>query len=571
MRICGLDFTSSSTSGRKANHLVAGVLKDRRLELSHVQTLGGPRTLGEVLAAEGDWVLGLDFPFGLPTEFVAAQGWGQSWHEYGVQATDEDYAAFRRRIEAFRAARPEGRKQPKRHVDDLAGSQSPLTTVRTPVAAMFHAGAPALLAAACDVVPFRRTGVARTVVEAYPALIARRLVAGNRYKDGHEAQTREVRDTILRRIIRGDLADAYGFDMVLSDDVRERSLLDPCGDVLDSVLCAIQAAWAWTERDRAWGVPARVDAEGWIVDPALVRRSGASWTPMGVGDPLPVPLRGAFNSSRTRVRPLFRALLARDPRGRSWLPALLRLTGSDCGLRLAAAACEIEPACVRSHLIADSDGVQEELEGCFERAFPPPLALLDWCIEHPDRLIKPRGDRAPNGLGRSYRRDLLSADPDARAIAQEVARALRCQASDAAVPSKRAWWAFEGFTSVDCALETERLLLLIEGKRFEPLSADGSWICGRNQISRNLEVAAVYARAAGKDFAVLLIGPEGTKPPDETTLREGWPHLEPADQDALLPHYLGAIGWQTACAALAIDHESLPLTVGDIESVPVTI
>ena len=36
---------------------------------------------------------------------------------------------------------------------------------------------------------------------------------------------------------------------------------------------------------------------------------------------------------------------------------------------------------------------------------------------------------------------------------------------EGAVKSRRKWWSFEGFTSVDCWLETNNYILLIEGKR----------------------------------------------------------------------------------------------------------
>lgn len=37
---------------------------------------------------------------------------------------------------------------------------------------------------------------------------------------------------------------------------------------LDALLCAIQAAWAWTQRDQGFGLPKHVDPlEGWIADP----------------------------------------------------------------------------------------------------------------------------------------------------------------------------------------------------------------------------------------------------------------------------------------------------------------
>jgi hypothetical protein len=129
--------------------------------------------------------------------------------------------------------------------------------------------------------------------------------------------------------------------------------------------------------------------------------------------------------------------------------------------------------------------------------------------------------------------------------------------------SRRAWWAFEGFTSVDCALETPELVLLVEGKRFEPVSGGGSWIPGRNQISRNLEVASDYARRENKAFAVLLIGPDGSQPPSDAALNAGWPHLTQAEQDDLLQHFLGATTWRAVCDACSLDYDALPITTED--------
>jgi len=49
---------------------------------------------------------------------------------------------------------------------------------------------------------------------------------------------------------------------------------DPSADALDSLLCAVQAAWAYTQRDDNYGVPPECDPdEGWILDPALLDES----------------------------------------------------------------------------------------------------------------------------------------------------------------------------------------------------------------------------------------------------------------------------------------------------------
>jgi hypothetical protein len=52
---------------------------------------------------------------------------------------------------------------------------------------------------------------------------------------------------------------------------REEFLSDPSADALDSLLCAVQAAWAYENRDERYGVPSECDPdEGWILDPALL-------------------------------------------------------------------------------------------------------------------------------------------------------------------------------------------------------------------------------------------------------------------------------------------------------------
>jgi hypothetical protein len=133
------------------------------------------------------------------------------------------------------------------------------------------------------------------------------------------------------------------------------------------------------------------------------------------------------------------------------------------------------------------------------------------------------------------------------------------------VGSHRAWWAFEGFTYADCCLDTDRFALVVEGKRFERLAESVSWVEGRNQLARNLEVAATLARESGsRDYAVLMIGPTGTAGPSDAELTKGWPHLSPNEQDELLAHYLGATTWQRVCEATGLPYEDLPVTRDDV-------
>ena len=52
------------------------------------------------------------------------------------------------------------------------------------------------------------------------------------------------------------------------------------GDQLDALLCAVQAAWAYSQADDNFGIPVYCDSlEGWIVDPSLVSEDVAAEGP----------------------------------------------------------------------------------------------------------------------------------------------------------------------------------------------------------------------------------------------------------------------------------------------------
>jgi hypothetical protein len=129
------------------------------------------------------------------------------------------------------------------------------------------------------------------------------------------------------------------------------------------------------------------------------------------------------------------------------------------------------------------------------------------------------------------------------------------------------WWAFEGFTSVDCCLETDRLVLFIEGKRLEPPAATVSWITPRHQIARNLEVAAQYAARSERDFAVLLVGPDGCSDVTAVDLKPSWPHLDERSRDELLARFLGITSWRELCRVTGLAYDELPITTEDAHPV----
>ena len=273
MKIYGLDFTSAP--GRKKPLIVLGCrLDEGTLRVEDSQTLTDFAGFENFLSRLGPWVCGMDFPFGQPKSLVTALGWPEGWEGYVGKVGELSKVDFEDAIRADMATRPPGSKWRYRLADRRSGSSSAMMLFRVPVGKMFYQGAPRLLASGVRVEPCRRNGDTRVAVEAYPAVVARRFLGRIAYKRDAVPDTPErksARETLVAGLASTTLEQIYGFTVEMDDHWRGEFVADPSADALDSLLCAVQAAWAHLERDESFGVPPECDTdEGWIVDPALV-------------------------------------------------------------------------------------------------------------------------------------------------------------------------------------------------------------------------------------------------------------------------------------------------------------
>jgi hypothetical protein len=273
MKIYGLDFTSAP--GRKKPLIVLGCrLEGNLLRIEDSQTLTDFSGFEDFLRRQGPWVCGMDFPFGQPRSLVAALGWPEGWEGYVGKVGELSKDDFEDEIRADMATRPPGSKWRYRLADRRSHSSSAMMLFRVPVGKMFYRGAPRLLASGVRVEPCRRNGDTRVAVEAYPAVVARRFLGRTAYKRDAVPDTperRSAREMLVAGLASPALEQAYGFTVEMDDHGREEFVADPTADTLDSLLCAVQAAWAYLERDESYGVPPECDPdEGWIVDPALL-------------------------------------------------------------------------------------------------------------------------------------------------------------------------------------------------------------------------------------------------------------------------------------------------------------
>ena len=273
MRIYGLDFTSAP-SRRKPLISLGCTLEGSVLRIEDAETLTGFSGFEEFLERPGPWVCGMDFPFGQPKDLVAALGWPGDWEGYVGEVARLGKEGFENAIRADMATRPPGSKWRYRLADRRSGSSSAMMLFRVPVGKMFYQGAPRLLASGVSVEPCRPTRDGRVAVEAYPAVVARRFLKRASYKrDGvpDAPERKAARERLVAGLSSDCLAQEYGFAVEMGKPWRLRFVEEPAADALDSLLCAVQAAWAYTKRDENWGVPPECDRdEGWILDPTLL-------------------------------------------------------------------------------------------------------------------------------------------------------------------------------------------------------------------------------------------------------------------------------------------------------------
>jgi Protein of unknown function (DUF429) len=270
MLIFGLDFTSAP-SRRKPITVARCELDGARLRVQSCLSLFDFAAFEAFLHLDGPWIAACDFPFGQPLKLIHNLGWPQNWEGYLQLVSTMGKAQFVDTITRYCATRPSGDKLHMRATDLLAGAISPMMLYRIPVGKMFFEGAPRLLASNVNILPCRPTSSARTVLEGYPALVARRWLGRRSYKsDDRQKQTPAqllARQDLLATLRSDRLMSAYGIQLDLSVELSEELVSDPMGDRLDAVLCAIQAAWAYHQRVNKYAIPAGHELEGWIVDP----------------------------------------------------------------------------------------------------------------------------------------------------------------------------------------------------------------------------------------------------------------------------------------------------------------
>ncbi|HEU0003543.1 MAG TPA: hypothetical protein VFQ36_21730, partial [Ktedonobacteraceae bacterium] len=244
MNIYGLDFTSSP-SRRKPITCACCQLHDTTLSVKTLLKMPSFDEFEAFLRSDGPWLAALDFPFGQPRKLITNLGWPQNWQGYMSVIASMSKAEFEDTLHKYRASCASGDKLHMRVTDQLAGAISPMMLHRVPVGKMFYQGATRLFNSPISILPCRPTADNRIAVEGYPALVARKLIGKRSYKSDMRSQQTIDKQVARREIVQGlhseRLVIWYGLSVEMSGEIEEMLVQDAMGDMLDAVLCAVQA------------------------------------------------------------------------------------------------------------------------------------------------------------------------------------------------------------------------------------------------------------------------------------------------------------------------------------------
>ena len=268
--VLGVDFTSAPSKKKPITVAVGRWISNGLVPTYRLDEIRGLVSLQDFemfLNESGPWLGGFDLPFGQPRTLIEHEGWPTEWPAFVEFYCAQPRNSLRDTFRRWCNARPAGDKFAWRKADKPAGSSPAMRWTNPPVAWMMHAGIGRMLAAGL-LFPAHRHGTTgphdRIALEAYPGFTARKVCRTSYKSDSAVRQTPE-RAANRRAILQALVSGAAGLDAALeiTPAWTSRLLDDGSGDLLDAVICGLQAGHAAAlER---YGFPHELDPlEGWI-------------------------------------------------------------------------------------------------------------------------------------------------------------------------------------------------------------------------------------------------------------------------------------------------------------------
>jgi hypothetical protein len=256
---------------------------------------------------------------------------------------------------------------------------------------------------------------------------------------------------------------------------------------------------------------------------------------------------GIFDSSRTRVAPVFGRLQCLDPSGRLWLQGLLELANTRKAQRPDAGPSRLRLAKWWPR----------------EARLAAPPGLLRWLLENAEEPHDAAAwGREPEV--KENRRRVVDRDADT------LAKALRSLEQRRLSP--RAWYVLEGPSQPDVYLDSDDVVIVVEGKRTETApTTSTAWMKVRHQMMRHLDAAWEH-RAGRRIYGMYIVeagaASSASEPPftwhaavestiSDEVLRGSLPHRTPDERSQIASALLGVTTWQAVCDEFQIPRDVL--------------
>jgi hypothetical protein len=252
---------------------------------------------------------------------------------------------------------------------------------------------------------------------------------------------------------------------------------------------------------------------------------------------------GIYNSTQTRVVPVFNHLYTIDPSGSSWVSLLLDFASDS----------DNKPT---SH-----PGVLKEAKWWpDEKKLTAPISLLEWLIRNL-QSIKPSSEWGESEETVLKREQLINRNE------QTIDEALTLLYRNT---KEKAWYILEGPSCPDVYLETSDAVIVIEGKRTEgEPTTNTTWMENRHQMIRHLDCAYEQMGDKKRLYGLMIVEAENQEnvPNKWLTYQDliksneilagSLPHRSEKVRKIIRDSFLGITTWQKICGEMNIANEIL--------------
>ncbi len=256
---------------------------------------------------------------------------------------------------------------------------------------------------------------------------------------------------------------------------------------------------------------------------------------------------GKYDSSKTRVKPVFDCIFENQNRNASILKRLLSLPQRK--------ALKFD---LNNFVVGE---LIEKHWGENEIKLNAPKGLLLWLVKN---LKMPPTGMPKASLATQQKRLGLIRNEDS--IIQE---ALKLILENPSITKK--WFVLEGTTQPDVYLETENCIIVIEGKRTERKPTTSTqWMHVRHQMIRHID-AVWDLKAAKRIFGFFVVEAENINSlvlkkwleyseltTNDEILKKSLPHRSQQQREQIAESFLGVTTWQAICNEFDISIHLLP-------------